>query len=72
MLQTLFGVSAVVIYRNGVKCRFRARQFDIKWETVEGEQRIVKAEWRRPWLSWSRAPLFLNVDEIVAVWQGRV
>lgn len=67
LIQKLFGVRVTVIYKSGAKARARFRQFDM---TGMGTSR-AKVEWRRPVLSMSRQPIWLNVDEIVAVWQGR-
>jgi hypothetical protein len=67
LLLAVFGTHITVIYANGVKVRMRMRKFDIN---INDHRR--HAEWARPVLSWSKEPMWLNIDEVYAVFQGRV
>lgn len=67
LVQAFFGVRVTVLYSNGAKLRMRARVFNINYKNGA----ITSAEWARPVFSWSREPIFLNVDKIDAIWQGR-
>lgn len=64
--QALIGIPITVVYTNGAKIHARLREFHI---TIEGSRR--SCTWRSPILGLDR-PLFFNVDEICAVWQGKV
>ncbi len=67
MLQAFFGVRITVLYSNGAKMRMRACEFKA---TPKGFG-LTRVEWQRPIFSGSREPLFMNVDKIDAIWQGR-
>jgi hypothetical protein len=63
----LFGIRIIVLYRNGAKMTMRFRRFDVEWK----DNNVSKIPWQTLIFSWSRRPLWPNVDEICAVWQGR-
>lgn len=66
LAQILFGFRVTIIYTNGAKVTMRFREFSYN---IERGNRT--AEWMTPVFAWSRKPLWINLDEITAIWQGK-
>jgi hypothetical protein len=66
-IQAVFGVRVTVLYKSGAKMRGRFRAFDINLTANE----LTAVAWKRPLLSWSREPLWLNGPAVEAIWQGK-
>lgn len=68
LLQKLFGFRATFVYDSGAKVTMRFAYLHVNWRGDE----VTNVEWRTPYFAPSRQPLFINVDHVTAVWQGRV
>lgn len=60
----LFGFPVTVIYGSGAKATFRAKKFNF---TFRGDDRTVTYH-----CPPGKKPLFINVDDIEAIYQGKV
>jgi hypothetical protein len=69
MFLRTFGVRVTILYKNGAKVTMRFARFDWKGTVSTGVDHV---EWQVPFFRFSRQPLYVNVDEICAIWQGKV